>query len=631
MKFLTTGVRQRHPMATSSTAAEAMRTKPIAVFMAFGTKGDVYPIAAIAAAFASDQRQFEVAFVTHSAHENLKGHLGAKGVAYFPVCSPPVLSSQQHNDTGGSTGSSFSLQKKEITRKHRQESLSIVEGIYGGGPILDGDLIIINFFALEGWSLAELFHVNCVVAAPYLVPYSAPSSFERQFRNELPLLYKYLREAPTGKIGWEDVIHWMWPLFTDDWGTWRSYDLQLSFWPFTVVIAATRSSVESYDPVTGLPTWHERPSAPLLLYGFSQEVVECPEISSLICLGKLNAEDELCSVHAKLTEFLCSSEEQPIFISLSSVELHLFQLFCYHIFSDLYLSIICWLQQLVAESMGYLKNPQAFLRVLENVLSITSHRFILLTAGYGPLDAAIKMFAETSSSSSEQTQPGEVQSWLFDDRLLCFSGAIPYNWLFPRCAAAIHHGGSGSTAAALHAGIPQVICPFILDQFYWAERMFWLGVAPEPLKGSCLLPDNDDDSCILEAANMLVGAINYALSPEVKLHAKQIANRISTEVSSIVVWIDDATSQTGCMAKLSYRERSDIFKRNLCVVISNGGLENEEDRSFLQYLTTFDHFTWCEMESLSRRLVLVVDTVGIMVGVTLVEPLPTDIISRTCS
>ncbi|KAL0422312.1 UNVERIFIED_CONTAM: O-mycaminosyltylonolide 6-deoxyallosyltransferase [Sesamum latifolium] len=371
---------------------------------------------------------------------------------------------------------------------------------------------------------------------------SAPSSFERQFRNELPLLYKYLREnwvfvimpnlrGPHGTtevvIGWEDVIHWMWPLFTDDWGTWRSSDLQLSFWPFTVVIAATRSSVESYDPVTGLPTWHERPSAPLLLYGFSQEVVECPgywpsavrvcgfwffpsewqfsctgcaEISSLICSGKLNAEDELCLVHAKLKEFLGSSEEQPIFISLSSVG-----------------------------SMGYLKNPQAFLRVLGNVLSITSHRFILLTAGYGPLDAAIKMFAQTPSSTSEQTQPGEVQSWLFDDRLFCFSGAIPYNWLFPRCAAAIHHGGSGSTAAALHAGIPQVICPFILDQFYWAERMFWLGVAPEPLKCSCLLPDKDDDSCILEAANMLVGAINYALSPEVKLHAKQIANRISTE------------------------------------------------------------------------------------------------------
>ncbi|KAL6515240.1 hypothetical protein OROHE_018872 [Orobanche hederae] len=33
--------------------------------------------------------------------------------------------------------------------------------------------------------------------------------------------------------------------------------------------------------------------------------------------------------------------------------------------------------------------------------------------------------------------------------------AIPYSWLLPRCAAAVHHGGSGSTAAALRTGIPQ--------------------------------------------------------------------------------------------------------------------------------------------------------------------------------
>ncbi|KAG8368757.1 hypothetical protein BUALT_Bualt15G0079100 [Buddleja alternifolia] len=515
--------------------AETVRTRPTAVFMVFGTKGDVYPIAAIAAAFASDQKQYDVAFVTHSAHENLKGHLGAKGVEYFPIFSPPVLSSLEDNDAAGSTELPFSLQKKEITRKHRQECLSTVERIYGEGPTIDGDLIIINFFALEGWSLAELFHVRCVVAAPYVVPYSAPSSFERQFRKELPLLYKYLQEAPTGKIGWEDVIHWMWPLFSEDWGTWRSHDLPLSFWPFT-------------DPVTGLPTWHDRPSSPLLLYGFSQEVVECPgywpstvrvcgfwflpaewqfscdrcaEISSLVSLRKLKAEDELCSNHAKLKTFLDSSADQPIFISLSSVGRRalITHLVIYFILNDF---SVC--------SMGYLRNPQAFLRVLENVLNITSHRFILFSAGYGPLDAAIKLFAQTLSSASEQMQCSEDQSYLFGGRLFCFSGTMPYNWLFPRCAAVIHHGGSGSTAAALRAGIPQIICPFILDQFYWAERMFWLGVAPEPLKSTSLLPDEDDYPCIVKAANVLVGAINYALSPEVKLHASQIAKKISTKV-----------------------------------------------------------------------------------------------------
>lgn len=63
--------------------------------------------------------------------------------------------------------------------------------------------------------------------------------------------------------------------------------------------------------------------------------------------------------------------------------------------------------------------------------------------------------------------------------------------------------------------------------------MFWLGVSPEPLNCSFLLPDKDDDDSISKAANGLVTAIDYALSREVKLRATQIANRISTEVISI--------------------------------------------------------------------------------------------------
>ncbi|KAH6756874.1 UDP-Glycosyltransferase superfamily protein [Perilla frutescens var. hirtella] len=465
---------------------EAMRKKAIAVFMAFGTKGDVYPIAAIAAAFASDQNHYQVAFLTHSAHENLKGHLGAKGIAYFPISSPPIMHFHQDDDTGGSMDMSFSLQKKEITRKHRQECVSVVERIYGEDPVMDGDLIIINFFALEGWSLAELFHVRCVVAAPYVVPYSAPTSFERQFRNELPLLYKYLREAPTGKIGWEDVIHWMWPLFTEDWGNWRSLDLKLSFMPFT-------------DPVTDLPTWHDRPSSPLLLYGFSQEVVECP--------GYWPSAVRVCGFWSLPAEWQFSCGR------------------CAEISS-----LISWRQWNAGENfMGYFQSPQTFLQVLGNVLNISSHRFILFSAGYGPLDAAINILGQTPSSASEQMQSSDIQISLFDSRLFCFSGEMPYNLLFPRCAAVIHHGGSGTTAAALRAGVPQIICPFILDQFYWAERMSWLGVASEPLSSTCVLPDKDDESCILKAANALVQAINNALSPEVKLRAREIANRISTE------------------------------------------------------------------------------------------------------
>lgn len=53
----------------------------------------------------------------------------------------------------------------------------------------------------------------------------------------------------------------------------------------------------------------------------------------------------------------------------------------------------------------------------------------------------------------------------------------PHDWLFPRIAAVVHHGGAGTTGAAVAAGRPQVIWPFGIDQHFWAGRMADLGVA----------------------------------------------------------------------------------------------------------------------------------------------------------
>ncbi|KAF5781679.1 putative sterol 3-beta-glucosyltransferase [Helianthus annuus] len=69
----------------------------------------------------------------------------------------------------------------------------------------------------------------------------------------------------------------------------------------------------------------------------------------------------------------------------------------------------------------------------------------------------------------------------------------------------------------------------MLDQFYWAERMFWLGVSPEPLKRHQLLPDEDDEITIKEAAGALTTAISYALSSQVKSNALQISRRLASE------------------------------------------------------------------------------------------------------
>ena len=67
--------------------------------------------------------------------------------------------------------------------------------------------------------------------------------------------------------------------------------------------------------------------------------------------------------------------------------------------------------------------------------------------------------------------------FLGDD--IFFIDRAPHDWLFPKMAAVVHHGGAGTTAAGLRAGIPAVIVPFSGDQPFWAKRLAQLGTAPK--------------------------------------------------------------------------------------------------------------------------------------------------------
>jgi len=58
---------------------------------------------------------------------------------------------------------------------------------------------------------------------------------------------------------------------------------------------------------------------------------------------------------------------------------------------------------------------------------------------------------------------------------------VPHSWLFQRSRAVVHHGGSGTTARALWAGVPSVVIPLAVDQPFWAQRLYSSGVAPKPL------------------------------------------------------------------------------------------------------------------------------------------------------
>ena len=59
--------------------------------------------------------------------------------------------------------------------------------------------------------------------------------------------------------------------------------------------------------------------------------------------------------------------------------------------------------------------------------------------------------------------------------------AVPHEWLFPRVAAVVHHGGAGTTGAGLRAGVPTVVVPHGADQPFWGTRFTELGVGPRPI------------------------------------------------------------------------------------------------------------------------------------------------------
>lgn len=59
--------------------------------------------------------------------------------------------------------------------------------------------------------------------------------------------------------------------------------------------------------------------------------------------------------------------------------------------------------------------------------------------------------------------------------------SVPFDWLFPRMTAVVHHGGAGTTATGLRAGVPTVVVPFFGDQHFWGWRVEELGAGPKPI------------------------------------------------------------------------------------------------------------------------------------------------------
>jgi len=105
----------------------------------------------------------------------------------------------------------------------------------------------------------------------------------------------------------------------------------------------------------------------------------------------------------------------------------------------------------------HLANPAETTALVVKALAATRQRGVLLTSvgGFLPENLPDSIFG--------------VQS-------------VPHDWLFPRMAAVVHHGGAGTTATALRAGVPSIGVPFFADQPFWTRRLTNSGAAPAPIQ-----------------------------------------------------------------------------------------------------------------------------------------------------
>jgi sterol 3beta-glucosyltransferase len=95
--------------------------------------------------------------------------------------------------------------------------------------------------------------------------------------------------------------------------------------------------------------------------------------------------------------------------------------------------------------------------------------------------------------------------------------SAPHSWLFPRMAAVVHHGGAGTTAAGLRAGVPSIIIPYGNDQFAWGQRVYKLGVGSKPIPRKKL------------TAEKLSDAIHFVLTKEIQDAAEDLGIKIQSE------------------------------------------------------------------------------------------------------
>jgi UDP:flavonoid glycosyltransferase YjiC (YdhE family) len=112
-------------------------------------------------------------------------------------------------------------------------------------------------------------------------------------------------------------------------------------------------------------------------------------------------------------------------------------------------------------------------------------------------------------------------------------GAVNYASIFPTCRAAVHHGGSGTTAASLRAGIPTLILSVDGNQIIWGAQV------------KRRLKVGTHRRLSRTTRESLVADLRRILAPECAIRARKLAARMTTPAESAAKAADLAESFAG--------------------------------------------------------------------------------------
>jgi len=104
-------------------------------------------------------------------------------------------------------------------------------------------------------------------------------------------------------------------------------------------------------------------------------------------------------------------------------------------------------------------------------------------------------------------------------------GAVNYAAAFPACRAVVHHGGAGTTAIGLRAGVPQLILSTLPDQTLWAAQLKRLKVGSGRRFSTT-------------TRESLVAGLRRILAPQYVARAREIATRMTKPAASVAAAAD---------------------------------------------------------------------------------------------